>query len=346
MKHLKRRDSAAASPLRLFVEKSRLELAIDKDWPIRSRRYHASKILAGQLRTACYSLAAMQTRLMLLFLAGCLAYGALPVRGQQVVMLPPRPLSNQDIVRMVRAKFDDATILKAIGTRKSSFDLSVDGMVRLKEAGVSQPIIQAMLGAAAEKKPGITVTTPNVTTAPPTTPAPVAPQTTPAPMSPVFPEEVGVYNVRDGKTLTIEPEIVNWRTGGVVKSAVTLGLDKGHVNGTVAGPRSQLAVSPSHGIEFYIRCLEGNSASEYQLLHFWEKADRREFRSVTGGVLHASGGAENNVVDFHFEKVAPRTYKVVLQNLASGEYGFLAPGAAASADLASRGKVYTFHVVE
>jgi hypothetical protein len=152
--------------------------------------------------------------------------------------------------------------------------------------------------------------------------------------------------MRPGKLVAIEPEIVNWRTGGVVKSAVTLGLDKGHVNGTVAGPRSQLAVSASSSIEFYIRCLEGNSASEYQLLHFWEKNDRREFRSVTGGVLHASGGAENNVVDFNFEKVAPRTYKIRLQNLAAGEYGFLAPGAAASADLASRGKVYTFHIVE
>jgi hypothetical protein len=29
-----------------------------------------------------------------------------------------------------------------------------------------------------------------------------------------------------------------------------------------------------------------------------------------------------------------------------GEYGFLAPGAAASSDLASRGKIYTFRIVE
>jgi hypothetical protein len=82
------------------------------------------------------------------------------------------------------------------------------------------------------------------------------------------------------------------------------------------------------------------------LLHFWEKTDRREFRSVTGGVLHASGGAEDNVITFAFEKVAPHTYKIVLHSLAAGEYGFLAPGAAASADLASRGKIYTFHIVE
>jgi hypothetical protein len=46
-----------------------------------------------------------------------------------------------------------------------------------------------------------------------------------------------------GKLVAIEPEIVNWRTGGVIKNAVTLGLDKGHVNGTVAGPRSKTTVA-------------------------------------------------------------------------------------------------------
>jgi hypothetical protein len=272
-------------------------------------------------------------------LAFILTQGAVSVGAQQVVTIAPRPLSNQDIVRMVKAKFDDATILKAIETRRSSFDLSVDGMLRLKDAGVSQPVIQAMLAPGGERK--------TVSIAPAATPPTIAvvpPK--PAQSSTEFPDEVGVYQVLRGKPVTIEPEIVNWRTGGVVKNAVTLGLDKGHVNGTVAGPSSQLSIATAHEIEFYIRCLEGNSASEYQLLRFWEKADRREFRSVTGGVLHASGGAENNVIAFKFDKVAPRTYKVELPNLPVGQYGFLAPGAAASADLASRGKVYTFRIVD
>jgi hypothetical protein len=282
----------------------------------------------------------MRTLALLLFTCSCWLLAPIHVRAQQVVTIPPRPLSNQDVVRMVKAKFDDATILKAIEARKTAFDVSVDGLLKLKEAGVSQLVIQAMLGNATEKK----AASPTPPVAAPAASVAIAP---PKPSSsPEFPDEVGVYQLRSGKLVSIEPEIVNWRTGGVVKSTVTLGLDKGHVNGTVAGPRSQLAVSTSSPIEFYVRCLEGNSASEYQLLHFWEKGDRREFRSVTGGVLHMSGGADDNVVAFNFEKVAPRTYKIDLQGLARGEYGFLAPGAAASADLASRGKIYTFHVVE
>ena len=31
-----------------------------------------------------------------------------------------------------------------------------------------------------------------------------------------------------GKLVAMEPEIVNWRTGGVLKSMAKAGLDKGH----------------------------------------------------------------------------------------------------------------------
>jgi hypothetical protein len=255
-------------------------------------------------------------------------------------------LMNSDVVRMVNAKFDDPTILKTIETNETYFDVTVDALLRLKEQGVSQTVIQAMLSAS-KKSPAATPTPLQPT---PTTPA-KAQVTQLDPAAANLVEEVGVYQVLKGRLVAIEPEIVNWRTGGVIKNAVTLGLDKGHVNGTIAGPRSKTTVATTPfgmagSIVFYIRCLEGNSASEYQLLRFWQKGDRREFRSVTGGVLHMSGGAMNNVTEFHFEKIAPRTYNVELPSLALGEYGFLAPGAAASADMASRGKVYTFRIIE
>jgi hypothetical protein len=247
---------------------------------------------------------------------------------------------------MVNAKFDDPTILKTIETNETYFDVTVDALLRLKEQGVSQTVIQAMLSAS-KKSPAATPTPPQPT---PATPA-KAQVTQLDPAAANLVEEVGVYQVLKGKLVAIEPEIVNWRTGGVIKNAVTLGLDKGHVNGTIAGPRSKTMVATTPfgtagSVVFYIRCLEGNSASEYQLLRFWQKGDRREFRSVTGGVLHMSGGAMNNVIDFQFQKIALRTYKVELPSLALGEYGFLAPGAAASADMASRGKIYTFRIIE
>jgi hypothetical protein len=101
-------------------------------------------------------------------------------------------------------------------------------------------------------------------------------------------------------------------------------MGKGHVNGSVAGPHSNLKLnSPRYMspevLEFYVHCAEGGSATEYQLLHLWEKGDRREFRAVTGGVLHASGGAKDNVVSFEYEKVVPRIYKIKVAGLSVGE---------------------------
>ena len=248
-------------------------------------------------------------------------------------------------MRMARLKFDDTTIIKTIQMSDANFDLAVAALVKLKDQGVSQAVIQAMLAGGSAKKE---IRTDTVTSTSGRTPS----------EKPVeLPDEVGVFLRQKDKLVSIEPEIVNWKTGGVMKEAVTLGLDKGHINGTVNRPHSRLDLTWAGGrtsafmgvaapLEFYIRCPEGDSASEYQLLHFWEKGNRREFRTVTGGVLHASGGAQDNVVDFTFDKVASRTYKIDLANLSVGEYGFLAPGTTASPNAASQGKVYTFRIVE
>jgi hypothetical protein len=253
-------------------------------------------------------------------------------------------LTNEDVMRMARLKFDDTTIIKTIQVSDANFDLTVAALVKLKDQGVGQTVIQAMLAAGNAKKDirtGAVASTASRAT----------------PEKPVeLPDEVGVFVRQKDKLVSIEPEIVNWKTGGVIKEAVTLGLDKGHINGTVNRPHSGLDLTWAGGrtsafmgiaaLEFYIRCSEGDSASEYQLLHFWEKGNRREFRTVTGGVFHESGGAQNNVVDFVFDKVASRTYKVDLANLGAGEYGFLAPGTTASLNAASQGKIYTFRIVE
>jgi hypothetical protein len=74
--------------------------------------------------------------------------------------------------------------------------------------------------------------------------------------------------------------------------------------------------------------------------------DSREFRTVTGGVMHVSGGATRDVIPFEGKKIANRMYKVLLPNLGAGEYGFLPPGAVTSSNSASIGKMYTFRLIE
>lgn len=96
---------------------------------------------------------------------------------------------------------------------------------------------------------------------------------------------------------------------------------------------------------FVVKTPEGTSVSEYQLLRLYKKSDRREFRAITGGVFHASGGAERNAMTFRPDKIAARTWRIRLDNLGVGEYGFLPPGVSSSS-IASSGKIYTFGVTE
>ncbi len=47
-----------------------------------------------------------------------------------------------------------------------------------------------------------------------------------------------------------------------------------------------------------------------------------------------------------FEKIGRNTYRATVTDLKRGEYGILAPGAVASNNGASSGKMYTFGVIE
>lgn len=143
------------------------------------------------------------------------------------------------------------------------------------------------------------------------------------------------------------PEVVNWKTGGSLKSLASAGIVKKDVNGNIAGPESRNSVKTP--LEFLIVCAEGVSITEYQLIRLRPNKDYREFRTVTGGILNQQSGAMRDMVPFEGKRVAPRTFSVVLpNNLGAGEYGFLSPGAMGSSgnSQAQIGKMYTFRIVE
>jgi len=220
---------------------------------------------------------------------------------------------------------DDLIIDKIHATQAAEFDTSVAALRTLKAAKVSDAVIRAMISP----HPGGSVVSNTVAA---------------SGANNTLPLEVGVYIILGGKLTEIEPEIVNWQTGGWAKSHASLGIVKGDVNGKVMKDKSQMQVS-DNPVEFLIKTLEGTSVTEYQLLRLHEKRDRREFRAATGGVIHMSGGAEGNEVPFSPEKIGSRTWKITLSDLPRGEYGFLPPGTE-SRSISSSGKMYTFGSVE
>lgn len=65
-----------------------------------------------------------------------------------------KPLTNEDIISMTKQGFDASLIEKAIQTGESNFDLSAQALVDLKNAGVSQDVMAAMLSAHGNEASG------------------------------------------------------------------------------------------------------------------------------------------------------------------------------------------------
>jgi hypothetical protein len=155
--------------------------------------------------------------------------------------------------------------------------------------------------------------------------------------------EIGVYyKDRNGKWQPIEPEIVHLKSGGFLKSTATHNIIKEDKNGHVNGRESKLLLP--RPIEFLVYTPDGVDITEYDLLRFRLNSDSREFRVLTGGVFHSTGGADRDEVPFKPVKTAPHTYQFTLgQDTPGAEYGILPPG---TGNVTNGGKIYTFAISE
>ena len=79
------------------------------------------------------------TLLIFSLLIGC----AIGISGQQAKQ--DGPLTNAEVIKLVKAGFKEKTIVLIIAARIPNFDLSPDRMIQLKRAGVNENIIVAML---------------------------------------------------------------------------------------------------------------------------------------------------------------------------------------------------------
>jgi hypothetical protein len=246
--------------------------------------------------------------------------------------LSQESLTNDAVVKMAKAGLSDSVIINLIGQQPGNYSTKVDDLVTLKQAGVSDNVIAAMIAKAAGG---------------PVTPAAAASNApaTAASSSPAY--EIGIYYKKPEGWAEVLPEVVNWKTGGTIKSVASAGIVKKDINGNISGPTSRNTVKSP--LEFMIVAADGVAITEYQLIRLRLNKDYREFRTVTGGVFNQSSGAMRDLVPFEGKRIAPRTYSVVLpNNLGAGEYGFLAPGAfGASGNAAAQiGKMYTFRIIE
>ena len=117
--------------------------------------------------------------------------------------------------------------------------------------------------------------------------------------------EIGVYHKVGDEWKQVDPEVVNVKSGGVGKTFLSGGLVKPDINAHINGAHSRNQVRTP--VEFLIYMAEGVGITEYQLIHLHEQKNAREFRTVTGGVMHVSSGATRDLMQFEGKKIANRT---------------------------------------
>ncbi len=245
--------------------------------------------------------------------------GATPVRRAEP--LQASLMSNDTVLRMHQAGLADDLILQTIVNQPGKYDTTPDALIALKQAGLSDPILAAMTNKARRQITG-------------TPPAEVQ-------LSPV--NEIGVYfKDKNGQWQPMESEAVHVKSGGFVKSTLTRNIIKEDRNGVVAGREASLLLP--RPIEFLIYTPDGVTASEYELVRFRLNTKDREFRVLTGGVIHSTGGAQRDDVPISTTKVGPRAWTFRLASDTPGaEYGILPPG---TGNVTNGGKIYTFAISE
>ncbi len=231
-------------------------------------------------------------------------------------------MDNQSVVKMAKAGLGDDLIVETINTQPGHYTTDSDSLVLLKGAGVSDRVITAMINKGRRQITNVSE----------------------KPIELTDVNEIGVYyKDRTGKWTLIEPEIVHIKSGGWLKSTATHGIIKEDHNGHLYGRESKLALQEPLEILIYMPD-NGVAINEYEFLRFRINSDNREFRILTGGVFHSTGGADRDEVKFNPVRTAARTYQFTVdKSVGGGEFGILPAG---SGNVTNGGKIYTFAIIE
>jgi len=89
-----------------------------------------------------------RTKLVLSLILVLVVLAASSVQAQQ----SGKPLTNDDVISMVKNLLPESVILSAVKTNDADFDVSATGLIALKKAGVTAKVMEAMLAAANNKK--------------------------------------------------------------------------------------------------------------------------------------------------------------------------------------------------
>ncbi len=236
------------------------------------------------------------------------------------------PMNNEGVVKLVKSGMTEDLILNVIQQQPGSYSFGAEDLVALKDAGVSEKIIGAMLaksnGQPASDAPGTAATG------------------TGADRLRSSMSEPGIYYKKGNEYFELLPEIVEWRTSGALKNFVSAGIVKKDLKGDIPGTSSPNFLT--NPMEILLRPPSGTNVNSFLLLPLKQEDGRRQFNV---GPVNRKSGVAKGAIPFGVEKVGDDLYRVVLPTqLGPGEYGFLS-AIPAQDSVTETGKMRTFRVL-
>jgi hypothetical protein len=256
-------------------------------------------------------------------------------------------LNNDSVLKLVKAGLSEDLIVTTVNSSPGKYDTSADAIIALKKAGAGDKVVAAMILKASGSKPSGSVESSPAPAGPPqgnTDPTGISQLVLASGGPPAGVDSIGVYyfdKVANGWK-EVPAEVVNFKAQGGLKHLASAGVIKGEMTGFIGGNRSSLTLKMPASFILYVP--EGRAPGEYQLLRLHANADSREFRAANGGIVHDTGGALRDVVDYTPRKIAPRVYVIdISEDFEHGEYGFLPPSdAALGSAIPTSTKLYSF----
>ena len=176
----------------------------------------------------------------------CLVLG-----GVSFAQAAQKPLTNLDLIKMVKGGVPETAIITTIQKHKTKFDVSPDGLIALHKAGVTQAEMDAIMAASGGSP------------APTTTAVPVPAPPPPAPKSrlPVVvvvqngvPQELPLEKTQLAQTKTKPSSMASLAGDSVVTQAMQAGVGTAtmsvasHMNSPLGGATMQQAGSIFSGV--------------------------------------------------------------------------------------------------
>ncbi len=263
-------------------------------------------------------------------------------------------MTNEEVISLAKAGLNETIIINKIKTSKSSFDLSTGKLIKLKQAGISDNVVNAML----EAKSGKSMQTASSVA------QPANARGTGDPNDPMSLHNYGVYlfEEKDGnrKMTQVNAAVsAQNRTGGGFTAAVTpFGLGKMKTKANLPGTTANLQIKETQPtFYFYLDTTSGglntssgvpSTPSEFALVRFNVRSDNREITIAKSNAWGSKGGlSDEYVVQFNAEHLGNGIYKVTPNtSLKKGEYAFfLVNSGNSNASAAVGAKFFDFGVM-